>query len=166
MKKKSSKEFRQKALKFTIKFFLIFAVLYALLFIIDFSPLENSIASLEAKALSLHAVENRVQINSELFAVTESCIGLFSGIVLFAIIFACRKPSAKTKIAIAFFGAALLFVINLFRLYFVLAIGKSYGLQAAETTHVISWLATSAFILIIWYYLTKKIVKKEFQELI
>ena len=164
--KKSRKEFREKATRFTVKFFIIFAVLYALLFIIDFSAIENWLAGFEAKALGLQAFGNEVQINAEFFAITESCIGLFSGIVLAAIIFACRKPGIKIKALMALSGAIALFLINIARVYAVLAVGKAYGLQAAQLTHVASWLATTIFIIAVWYYLTKRIVKKEFKELI
>jgi exosortase/archaeosortase family protein len=159
-------EFKGKAFGFTLKFFIIFALLYALLFMLDFSIIENWLASLEAGFLGIQAFGNQVQVGEGLFAITESCIGLFSGIVLAAIVFACKKPSLKLKAGIAVLGIALLFLINILRVYFVLLAGKAFGIQAAELVHVASWLAMTAIIIGTWYYLTKKISGKKFEELI
>ncbi|HIH21941.1 MAG TPA: exosortase/archaeosortase family protein [Candidatus Diapherotrites archaeon] len=86
--------------------------------------------------------------------------------VLLAIAFACKKPSLGKKALIAGTGIALLFVINWFRVFAVLWFGKNSGFQAAEIAHAISWFAMTAFILGIWYLLTKRVAGKNFQELI
>ncbi|MBS3058708.1 MAG: exosortase/archaeosortase family protein [Candidatus Diapherotrites archaeon] len=165
-KKSARKEFRKKAFLFSAKFFIIFAVLYSLLFITDLSAVENWLASSEAQALGLQSSGNQVAIGGSVFLISESCIGLFSGMVLLAIAFACKKPSLGKKALIAGTGIALLFVINWFRVFAVLWFGKNSGFQAAEIAHAISWFAMTAFILGIWYLLTKRVAGKNFQELI
>jgi len=164
--KASDSEFFGKSLRFCVKFLIVFAVLYAILLALDFSFIENPIASFEASLLGLQSSGNAVFINDSVFYITSSCIGLFSGIVLAAIIFACKKPSLKLKVLSLLAGAIALFLLNLARLYFVLAIGKAYGFEAADLAHTISWFATSAFILIAWYLLTERTVGKSFRELI
>ncbi|MDO8647466.1 MAG: hypothetical protein Q7R70_03550 [Candidatus Diapherotrites archaeon] len=159
-------EFFSKSFWFALKFFIIFSVLYALLFILDFSPIENWLASLEAGFLGLNAVGNSVSINDFTYVISQSCIGLFSGIVLFAIIFACKKPGLKAKIAMAIAGAAALFLLNIPRVYLVLWAGQNFGPSAADLTHFASWFATTFFIIAVWYLLAEKIVGKEFKELI
>lgn len=159
-------KFKSKALNFTIKFFIIFAILYALLFILDFSAIENWLASLEAGFLGLQAFGSQVLVGESVFSITESCIGLFSGMVLAAIVFACKKPGLKLKAGIAALGIVLLFLINIARVYFVLLAGKLYGLQTAELLHTLSWLAMTAVIIAVWYYLTKRLSGKKFEELI
>ena len=74
--------------------------------------------------------------------------------------------SLKLKAGIAILGIALLFLINILRVYFVLLAGKLYGIQTAELVHTASWLAMTAIIIAIWYYLTKKLSGKKFEELI
>lgn len=161
-----SGEFVGKALRFCVKFFIIFAVLYALLLSLDFSFIQEPIASFEASLLGLSYSGSTVFVQGSAFHITSSCIGIFSAIVLAAIIFACRKPSLKLKILSLLAGAIALFLLNLARLYFVLAIGKAYGFEAADFSHTISWFLTSAFIIIAWYLLTERTVGKSFRELI
>lgn len=160
------KGFEKKAALFTVKFFVVFAVLYALLLATDFVVLQEFLAELEAGLVGGESAGNIAVVNGEFFAVSQSCMGFFSGIVFLSIVFACRKPGPWKKIAVAVGGAVFLFLVNIARLYFVLLVAGAFGSAAAEWAHVGSWFAMTAVILLLWYYVTKKIVGKEFGELV
>ena len=155
------------AIVFVINFFIIFAVLEAGIYFLDFGFIENPLAQLEGNLTGLTVQRNQLFLGQGVFEIGSSCSGLVSLSILFAVVFALRKPELKKKIQIFIAGAVLLFVINIFRIFLVLLIGKQFGFQAAELAHEISWVATAAFILIFWYYFTKKIAKiKSFSELV
>ncbi len=89
------------------------------------------------------------------------------GIILASIVFSLRKPEFKKKLVLFSMGFAVLFLSNFLRIYLVLLAGINYGIGAADLVHTISWFTTSALIILLWYYLTKKIAKVEkFSELV
>lgn len=152
---------------FLLKFFAIFGVLYALLFFAPIKPLEYFLTGVEAKALNLPFDGNKIFVKNGLFEIGESCTGLVSGIILAAIVFSLRKPGFKTKFLLFFAGFSVLFLSNFLRLYIVLWFGSAYGIELAELVHVFTWFATSALIILLWYFLTKKMAKVEkFNELV
>lgn len=164
--KKKAEGFGKKAFLFSARFFIVFAVLYALLFLLDFSMIENWLASLTAGFFGLQAIGNAVLIGGFAFKITESCIGLFSGIVLASIIFACRKPSLRLKLLMAFCGSLALFLLNIPRLYLVFWAALNYGVEIAEWAHFASWFSTTIIIIAVWYLLAERIAGKEFKELV
>lgn len=152
---------------FLIKFFAIFFTLQFLILSIPLMPLESFIAKIEAKALNLDFFENKIFVKGGIFSIDSNCTGLLSGAILAAIVFALRKPDFKAKISLFFACFALLFLANFLRIYIVIWFGIEYGINAAELAHLISWFTTSALIILLWYFFTKKIVKvKQFHELV
>ena len=127
----------------------------------DTSFLQNSIAWLEAEALGLSSGGNKIFFNDSIFLIVPSCTGLVSSIVLGSIIFSLKKPELTKKIGIFLLGSIALILLNLVRVYFVLLAGINFGFQITELAHVISWFFVAAFIIFLWYYLTKKICKIE-----
>ncbi|MBI2598103.1 MAG: exosortase/archaeosortase family protein [Candidatus Diapherotrites archaeon] len=150
---------KKKIVVFLIKFFAIFALFHYFLLVVNLSFFEDAIAGFQARLLGLGFEKNSVFAKDGAFLITSSCTGLVSTIILGAIIFSLKKPSRKEKIWIFFGGTALLLIVNQFRLYFVLLIGKIFGVQAAELAHIASWFATTAAIIFAWYYFTKKMTK-------
>ncbi|MEM0359854.1 MAG: exosortase/archaeosortase family protein [Candidatus Diapherotrites archaeon] len=156
-----------KNLLFLAKFFIIFGLLYCILWFAEIQPLNEWIASVEARWLSLERSGNTLKANGLVFVITNYCTGLVSASILAAIVFSLKKPSLEKKILVFALGAIALFAINLVRVYLVLAAGIALGGNAAETLHTLSWFAMSAFIIALWYYLTKKIAKiSDFSELL
>ncbi|MFH1257270.1 MAG: exosortase/archaeosortase family protein [Candidatus Diapherotrites archaeon] len=154
-------------LSFLAKFFIIYGVLQGLILFLDLSFIQTALAGLSAAMVSAQANGVFVRINSGAFEVTASCTGLVSASILAAIIFSLKKPEMKKKFLFFIAGAVALFLVNIARLYLVLSIGKAFGINAAETAHVLSWFAMSAAIIALWYYGTKKLIGiKEFGELI
>ncbi len=149
----------KKSLIFLVKFVAIFAFFHALLFVLDISFLQNSIASLEAKAFGLASESNRIFFDDAVFLIVPSCTGLVSTIVLGAVIFSLKKPELKKKIIIFLTGSIALMLLNLIRVYFVLWAGVNFNPKITELTHIISWFFVAFLILFLWYYLTKKICK-------
>jgi len=152
---------------FVVKFFAIFGVLHLLLYIAPLGFLKNGIAALEAGALGLRYENSRIFFDSGSFEINESCTGLVSGIILFAVVFSLRRPEIGKKTILFLVGFAVLLAANLLRIYAVLAVALQFGAEFAETLHTVTWLSTAALILLLWYYLTKKVAKiRNFGELL
>lgn len=161
------KKFEQKAAVFLIKFFLIYAVLQTLILVAPLEPLQNSIASFEAGLFGLEPEGNSIAFDSQRFEIVANCTGLMGISVLAAIIFALTKPGLKKKLALFAGGTAILFPLNLLRVYIVIAVAMTLDPNMAETLHTITWFTTSALILGLWYYTTKKMTgTKEFNSLL
>ncbi len=153
---------------FLIKFFAIFAILHLIIWTMNLGFLENGLAELTGKTNGLSVEGNRVYLNEgEFFVINPSCTGLVSVSIIAAIVFSLRKPKIEKKVLIFLFSAIIMFFLNILRLYGVMFFGKNFGLSAGELFHEVSWISTAAFILILWYYFTKKITKtNKFNELI
>ena len=117
----------QKNVLFLCKFFVIFAVLQAIIYVLPVSGLNAWIAGLEAGFFGLEASGISIKAGEIDFVITNSCTGLVSGSILAAIVFSLKKPDLKKKAAMFGIGAALLFLVNLVRIYFVIAGGLAYG---------------------------------------
>lgn len=152
-----SDEFGKKALVFLVKFFVVYAVLQLLIVSLPLGFLENGIALLEANALGLQAQGNAIFFGSYEFQIVPNCTGLVGISVLASIIFALRRPELKKKVLLLAFGAAVLFPLNLLRLYLVLLAAISFGPEMAGGLHIASWFAVSAAIILLWYWLTKRL---------
>ncbi|MBU0662223.1 exosortase/archaeosortase family protein [Candidatus Micrarchaeota archaeon] len=156
-----------RALGFVLKFFAIFLVLEAGLFSFGAAPLEEWIAGFEAQALGLESAGNVVIAGGNEFTINESCTGLVSGIILASIVFALRRPALREKLKIFTAGFVFLFPLNLLRVYFVLLSAQWRGAETAEFVHIASWFMGAGFVLLFWYFLTKRFAGvKEFNELI
>ena len=153
------KSVRRKQVIFLVKFLAIFAVLHLLLYLFDLSPLQESIASLEAGWLGLEASGDLVFVGGQAFAITPSCTGLVASFILAAVVFALKKPGGKEKVATYLIGTLALLLINLLRVYLVLLAAIAYGVAAAEALHVASWFVMSALIIGLWYYSTTRIFR-------
>ena len=160
-------EFKKKAILFLIKFFVIYAVLQFLILVLPIGFIENGIAEIEANAIGEGAEGNLIELEGHSFQIVPNCTGLVGISVLAAIIFALRKPKLKKKLALLCIGALILFPLNLLRIYFVLWVSIIYNPEIGETLHMTTWFIAAGAILVIWYYLTKRIAKvKNFAELL
>lgn len=155
------KDFNRKAIIFLIKFFLIYAVLQTIILAAPIGFLKEFVALTEANALGFEAEGNIILFNEHRFEIVANCTGLMSISVLAAIVFSLRKPSLKKKLGLFGVGTAILFPLNLFRVYLVLLAAVSFNPGIAENLHVATWFGTSAAIMILWYYLTKRVAKVE-----
>ncbi len=151
---------------FLAKFFIIFFTGTILLQTIQITFLNNWLAAFQGFLTGINFHQNILFIDSSAYIVNNECSGLFSGIVLAAIVFGLKKPEIKQKIAIFLAGFAFLFPLNIVRIYTVLMVGKIFGFDAAIFLHTISWFVTSALVIGFWYYLTKKVLKKSFKEML
>ncbi len=157
----------KKTVLFLVKFGLIFSVLHFLVWSLPLTFLENWIALLQANLFHLPLNENMIFLSEQRILINPSCTGLISISILAAIIFSLSRPEIKQKIKIFLAAAAIMFVLNLIRIYFVLWIGINFGENLIGIVHEISWMTTALFIIALWYYFTKKITKvKEFNELL
>ncbi|MBI4044119.1 MAG: exosortase/archaeosortase family protein [Candidatus Diapherotrites archaeon] len=147
----------KKSFVFLSKFFAFFGFFQWLLFVVDTSWLQVFLAELEAGFLGLARNGNILFINGNAYAITPSCTGLVSAIVLGAIVFSLKKPGMKQKTGIFSIGVIVLFLVNIARVYIVLVAGKYFGIQAADLVHVASWFFMSGIIIWAWYHFTKKI---------
>lgn len=159
--------FEKRAIIFLIKFFAIYLILQALILLAPLNWLKNSIASFQAGLLGLEAIENIIVLQGHRFEIVANCTGLMGISVLAAIIFSLKSPEMKKKVALFALGALVLFPVNLLRVYLVLLAATIWGAGIAEWLHTLTWFGVSAAILILWYYLTKKIAgKKEFSNML
>lgn len=161
------KMLEKKSIAFFAKFFGIFFIGQTAIGFFPLAFIQESIASLQSKLLSVPAAGNIVFANGANFVINEYCIGTLSSIMLLAIIFSLKKPDTKTKLLMWAAGTIVLFIANIFRVYFVLLSAIWFNPKVAEAVHVASWLFVSALIIFVWYTLTKKMVgTKRFHELI
>ncbi len=142
---------------FLAKFFAAFFALEAAVNYFGFPLLQEFIASTQAGMLGLTSAGSLVFAKEGIFDINPSCTGLVSSSILFAIIFSLRKPEMQKKIVIFLSGAALLLILNYFRVLAVLWTAREFGPGAAEIVHIASWFSTTAFVLALWYFFTKKI---------
>jgi exosortase/archaeosortase family protein len=159
--------FEKKAIVFLAKFFLIYALLQLAIVSLPLGPLENGIALLEAGALGLRSEGNAIFLGPQEFSIVPNCTGLAGISVLASIIFALNRPEFKKKAALLALGTAVLFPLNILRIYLVLLAAISFGPKLAEVLHIASWFAVSAAIIVLWYWLTKRLAgAKEFTSLL
>jgi exosortase/archaeosortase family protein len=152
---------------FLAKFFVIYFVLQFLLLEADFSWLENGLAALEGNWVGSAIKGNTVLLEQGVFEINAQCTGLVSGIILAAVVFSLKKPGWLQKTELWLLGAAVLFVLNLGRLFLVLVTAQQFGTGWAEIAHEVSWFSTAVFILAVWLLLSKKIAKvKNVSELV
>jgi len=157
----------QKKISFLLKFFTIFVFGEIVIPFLPLRGIEDGITGIEANALNLQATGNTVLVGESNFLINAYCIGTVSSLILLAIIFSLKRPELKTKIGLWAIGTAILFTVNLGRVYTVLWSGVRFGAQTAEAVHIISWFVVSGIIIGLWYYLTKRIAKIEkFNELL
>ena len=142
---------------FIIKFSAIFALSEFILVYGDFTALQNIITAGVSNYFALEYAQNLIFVPGGTFAIVSSCTGLVSIAVLAAIVFSLKKPELWQKAAIFIVGASLLFALNYVRLFLVIWAGKEYGLLAGEIVHIISWFTTAAFVIGLWYYLTRRL---------
>ncbi|MEM4598316.1 MAG: exosortase/archaeosortase family protein [Candidatus Diapherotrites archaeon] len=158
---------RKKELYFLIKFFLIYGTLQAIIYFADVSFITNWIASFEASLFQLESQGNAIRAGTAVFVINNSCTGLVSISVLAAIVFSFRKPSLREKIIVFLPCSAILFLVNLARVYAVIYAGVHISHSLVEPLHVGSWFVMSGAIVLLWYYGTKKIAKiRYFAELL
>ncbi len=146
-----------KEIGFLAKFSLIFAAGELLLLKVGAAPLQEFIASTQASIFGLESLGNLIVLRGGALEIVPSCTGLVSGTILAAIIFSLRKPEMKEKIITFLAGLAVLLALNYLRLIFVVWVAKDFGLAEAEFAHVVSWFATTAFVIGVWYFATKRV---------
>jgi|SRR3989344_2867190 len=157
---------QKKMVFFLFKFFLIFFSLQFLAVLLDFSFLENTLASWEGNWAQIPVFENRLLVFGTFFVVNAQCTGIVSSIILAAVIFSFNKPGLGKKTVWWLVGTMALFALNLVRLFLVLWVAKTHGLYWAEIAHQVSWFSTAVFILLIWLSLAPKMAGvKNLQEL-
>ena len=144
---------------FLAKFFALFFILQFLVLIADLRTIQNAISAGVSGMAGLEFSGIFVMVQGGAFEITPSCTGLVSAAILAAIIFSLRKPDVKNKFFLFFAGASILFVVNFFRVLFVVIAVKELGIAAAEMLHVVSWFVMSAGIIIVWYWFTKRMLK-------
>lgn len=150
---------------FLAKFFVVYFFLSTIINIIDLSFFTNFLAFLSGSYSGLSFFQNKIFLDNFVFVITNSCTGLVSASILASIVFALKKPALFEKIKLFVFGFLLLLVINFFRILGIIFLAK-LGIDP-NLTHVVSWFVMSFFILLIWYYTTKAVVKlKSFNELL
>ncbi len=160
-------EFKKKAIIFLIKFFVIYTILQFLILALPLEFVENGIAEIEANAIGARAEGNMIEGREQSFQIVPNCTGLVGISILAAIIFSLRKPELKKKLVLLGIGTVILFPLNLLRIYFVLRVSILSNAEIGEILHMTTWFISAATILVIWYYLTKKVAKvKRFNELL
>lgn len=160
------KGFSGKATFFLLKFFVIYGVLQALVLAAPIMPLNEAIASLEAGLLGLESDSSIILLEDMALEINASCTGFVGISVLASIIFSLKRPKIKKKAGMLATGAVVLFPLNLLRVYLVVASAKFLSVGEVEAVHVSTWFGTSAAILLLWYYLTKRSAKaRNFEEL-
>ncbi|HLC92814.1 MAG TPA: archaeosortase/exosortase family protein [archaeon] len=148
---------RENEISFLVKFFAVFGIAELLIFLLDFSVLQNRIASEVAGFFGLEYFGNTIFVQGGAFEIVSSCTGIVSISILASIIFSLKKPPLRQKAGIFIAGAALLLALNYLRVFLVIFAGKEYGIFAGEVVHIVSWFTTAAFVIGLWYYFTKKI---------
>jgi exosortase/archaeosortase family protein len=133
--------------RFLLIFFGVFAAGYLVLLFFPPVFLEDAIARAAGGVLNLPVEENRIQLGEQYFIIGESCTGFVSVLMLSGIVLGLRKPSIKKKWKVILGGGTLLLALNLVRIILVIGIGQKWGMDAAESAHIISWFAVSGLVI-------------------
>jgi len=147
----------KKYLLFLVKFFAIFLFLEFFVFGTNLTFLQEFIAKTQADFFGLKNVKNFIFISDGIFEIVPECTGIVSTSILASIIFSLKKPEMKKKLLIFGLGFMLLFIVNYLRVLSIVWVGIEFGMETAETLHIISWFVSSGIVLALWYYFTKRI---------
>ncbi|MDD3160065.1 MAG: hypothetical protein PHQ98_03795 [Candidatus ainarchaeum sp.] len=153
-KKKSTKLKLNKRLFFLLKFFLIFSTLELIIINLNLEFLTKFLTLITATITNLPFHFNQINMNGQLFIITNSCTGLTTIAMFFALIFAFNYPKLEEKIKLFLIGGLILVIINIFRIIFILKYVK-LGFDG-ELIHSLTWLVMSLVCIIIWYKLNKE----------
>jgi len=155
---------QKKLTVFLIKFFIIFLIISQIIELLNLSFLTEFITFISASYLGLDFAGSVIFIGAANFIVTNSCTGLVSGAILLALLFAGKKPTIEKKLFLTLFGVYFLLLVNIPRVMLVLLFAKT-GFDA-DLMHTLTWFIMSGIVLLIWYYGSKAVGIKNFNELI
>ncbi|MBI4360544.1 exosortase/archaeosortase family protein [Candidatus Micrarchaeota archaeon] len=135
------------------RFAAFFGAPYLLLHVLPLSLLLEGIARVQSFALNaagFSSLQNGVFVSSNAawFQIVPSCSGLVMVILLFALLYA--TPVKKPMRFFAVFAPAL-FSFNFLRLFSVMAVGGTYGLEAMNAVHAGLWFVDAALVLWLWF---------------
>jgi exosortase/archaeosortase family protein len=146
-----------------IKFFLLFGVFYLIILNLDLSFLNNFLTLITANLTQNNFYLNEIYLNDTIFVITNSCTGLTTIAMFFGLIFAFKNPELIEKIKNFLIGTTIVFLINIFRIIFILVMAK-LGFNAIQV-HDLTWIIMSLTSILIWYKLNKKNLKEIVKEL-
>ncbi|MFH1752427.1 MAG: exosortase/archaeosortase family protein [archaeon] len=155
----------KKDYSFALKFLVIFAVLYLIVFLADTKGIENNLAELEGQLTGVNVQGNQLNVNGNNLEINYSCTGLFSTILIIALVFSLRKPEIDKKLYIIVVSVIVLMLFNVLRVFMVIETAKN-DFSLASNVHVIGWFISTLLVLGLWYYLTKKFTGKKLNKLI
>ncbi len=141
----------QKTLEYVAKFILklnLFLIPFYLF--ITFRPsfgLENVITSLMGYVFSLPANGNELLITkTETLVISWDCIGMKSLLFFLALVFAYGRLRFKPLI----FFSIVIFLYHLFRIYFLILVALTYGVNTYAIIHRITWYTSILVTLGLW----------------
>ena len=137
---------------FLFYFVLTFAFLFALIKILPLDSLNFFVAEIQEKILSLAGYEvaregTLLLVGSAAFEIVIDCSGLVMLIMFASLLYSTNTRLSWKKIV---FYSAFLFVFNLARLAFTLAVGANLGNQTLDIVHPALWFVDSGLVFGVW----------------
>ena len=148
--------FERKSLAFMVKFFVLYSVLQGLLVAAPLNRLQNALAGFVGNVLNVPHAGPFLFLQGSVFEITNSCTGLVSGVILASVVFAFRRPAWKAKAKLFLAGFFVLFPLNVVRVLGIVWVAREINPAWAGGLHVATWFLVSAFILVLWYYLSTR----------
>lgn len=146
---------------FLFRFFMIFAASQLFLEFVSIIPIQQLLTQLVGGLLYLPVNGIYLPLSSiAVFEVTAFCTGLTSAAMLLGLLFGFAFPPLPQKIKLAVAGILLIFLVNVFRVAFVVYVGvQTQDVGLVEALHTLTWFIMSGLVLGMWYWGMKRITK-------
>lgn len=125
-------------------FFLLPATLYTVYFFLGFfyDPL---------------LIEGNIQLSEVLFVFIPACAATLAYILLLELLLLTRGVSFRKGLEMFLFGAALIFILNIFRIFFLIFVYVEYGKNYFDIIHIFFWQFVSVFFFFaVWIFLVER----------
>lgn len=136
--------------QFLARFTLIFFFTQLALILFPLTGVQNSVAQLIGEWTHVEYSHSLLYTVNGWFDVTPFCLGLTTLSILAGMVFGFTYPSLRKRIAFFIGAGAALLILNLFRIVFVVEIGKRWGIGAADALHTFTWFVFTALAVLAW----------------
>lgn len=150
----------QKKLLFVLTFLIRFSVLaiplYLMQDLFDFSPLQTVVTNNAMLVLSAIGLDVRadgfdiILQNSIIINISPDCTGWKSMIAYFSLLMAVPNVKMKKRL-LGLVGIPVIYIMNIFRISYLVWLGANYGIEALQSAHMFLWrIGFPVLILIAW----------------
>lgn len=101
-------------------------------------------------------IENAIIVSDYSFSIISACTALIAYILLTVLILTTRKITLKERIKLFFIGSLGIYLMNILRIFILIAIYLEYGKNYFEAVHLVFWhLVSTLIVALIWIVLVE-----------